>query len=251
MSIPIRKPSDDNETVNEAMQSTDDVYVFQHKSLFGKFGRSVFFGFEPRTQNIKGVGIIIYPGTLVDATAYAPLAKRLAYDGYHAVIATPPLSLSSVGDLLGSDYADKIIDFGWKDEIKTWVISGHSQGGAIACAYAASNQGSNLKGVILLASYPGDGRFFNGNLSKTDYEVMSIYGSLDGIALYQDVVIEGAKLLPPKTKFVEIDGGNHSQFSYAEGIQESGDKVDGVPTITVEAQQDIIARNVLEFLSQF
>ena len=183
----------------------------------------------------------------MDVTAYAPIAKRMAENGYHAALATPLLSLASTD----ADAADDVINFGWTDEVKTWVISGHSQGGAISCTYAKRNQGSKLKGVILLAAYGGDKDLLNGNLSDTDYKVLSIYGSVDGIALFEDVVVEGAKVLPQDAKFVKIDGGNHSQFSYVEGLQESGDKVDGVPTITLEAQQEIICSNVLEFLSGF
>mmetsp|Transcript_11233 Transcript_11233/g.23967 ORF Transcript_11233/g.23967 Transcript_11233/m.23967 type:complete len:91 (+) Transcript_11233:535-807(+) len=82
-----------------------------------------------------------------------------------------------------------------------------------------------------MGAYPGK-IVFDGDISKTDYDVVSIYGALDGIALYEDVVTGAKKMLPPDAKFVEIDGGNHSQFSYAKGIQQSGDKVDGTPTIT-------------------
>lgn len=256
--MPLRKPAEDDEVVNEAMKSTPEVKVFEHKRLFGILGRTVFLAFEPM-KNVKGVGLIIYPGTLIEPSAYAPLAKRMAENGYHAVIATPPLSLASVGDL-GRDYADEIIEFGWKDEIQSWVISGHSQGGAIACAYAKKNQGSKLKAVVLLAAYAGgveilDGKItlLDGDLSDTDYKVTSIYGTLDGIALYEDVVVEGAKKLPPTAKFVKIEGGNHSLFSYAEGIQESDSKgkIDGTPTITIEAQQEIIATTILQVLSEY
>jgi len=246
MSIPIRRPAKDNEIVNTAMKSSCDVNVFQHRRILGKLGRSLFFGFEPK-KSPKGIGFIIYPGTLVDVTAYAPIAKFLAEKGYHVALATPPLSLAS----FDFDLADDIIKFGWKDDVKTWVVSGHSQGGAIACTYAKKRQGSKLKGVILLAAYAGDTTLLNGNLSETDYKVLSIYGSVDGIALYDKVVVVGATRLPQDAKFVKIEGGNHTQFSYAEGLQESGEKKDGVPTITLEAQQELICNNVLEFLSHF
>ncbi len=245
-----RAPAEGDIVVEKAMESTSDVKVFQQKSIFGKFGRSQFLGFEPQ-GNAKGVGIIVYPGTLVDATAYAPIAKRMAENGYHAAIATPPLSLASIGDLLGSDYGDKIMSY-WKDDVKSWAISGHSQGGAIACAFAKSHEGSKLKGLVLLAAYGVVKKVMNGDLSESDYDVISIYGSLDGIALYEDVVVEGAKTLPPNTKFVGIEGGNHSQFSYAEGIQKSpSGKIDGTPTISLEEQQEIVCTNMLDFLSKY
>lgn len=242
----IRRPAKDNAIVNDAMKSTDDVKVFQHRR-FGKIGRSLFYGFEP-LKNVKGVGIIIYPGTLVDVTAYAPIAKFLAENGFHAVLATPPFSLT-VADI---DLADDVINFGWKDEIKTWVISGHSLGGALACTYAKRNQDTKLKGVVLLAAYAGDSSSsLDGDLSETDYKVVSIYGSVDGIALYEDVVVEGAKKLPASTKFVKIEGGNHTQFSYVAKLQESRGKVDGEPTISLEGQQEIIRKTMLELLSEF
>ena len=133
--------------------------------------------------------------------------------------------MASIGEI-GRDYGYKITRH-WKKDVQSWVISGHSREGAIACSYARNNQGSKLKGVVLLAAYGGDKNIFNGDLSKSDYKVMSIYGSLDGIALYNDVIVDSTKMLPPSAEFIEIEGGNHSQFSYAEGIQVSGDKVDG------------------------
>lgn len=239
----IRRPAKDNATVNDAMKSTEDVKVFRHRRL--KIGRTLFFGFEP-LKNVKNVGIVIYPGTLVDVRAYAPIAKLLAENGYHAVLATPPFSLTAAD----VDLADDIINFGWKDEVKTWSISGHSQGGALACTYAKRNQGTKLKGVVLLAAYAGDSSFLEGDLSETDYKVVSIYGSVDGIALYEDVVVEGAKKLPPSAKFVKIEGGNHTQFSYVAKLQEGRGKTDGEPTISLEDQQKIICDTLLEHLSE-
>ena len=241
----IRRPAKDNATVNDAMESTEDVHVFRHRR-FNKIGRTLFYGFEP-LKNVKNVGIVIYPGTLVDVKAYAPIAKFLAKNGYHAALATPPFSLT-VADI---DLADDIINFGWKDEVKTWSITGHSQGGALACTYAKRNQGTNLKGVVLLAAYAGDSSTsLEGDLSETDYKVVSIYGSVDGIALYEDVVVEGAKKLPSSAKFVKIEGGNHTQFSYVAKLQEGRGKTDGEATISVEDQQKIICETLLEHLSE-
>ena len=249
--IPWRRPAKDDKDVAAAMKSTDSVEVFRKRRFFNVFGRTLFLGFEPK-KNAKDVGFVIYPGTLVTPEAYAPLAKRIAEQGYRVAVTTPPLSLAAVGDLIGDDYADLVIKRSrWKNKVNTWTIGGHSQGGAIACSYARKNVGSKLKGVVLMASYPGNMLGFDGDISKTEYDVVSLYGTLDGIALYEDVVTGAKKLLPLGTKFAEIDGGNHSQFSYAEGIQESPGKVDGTPTITLAEQQDIIHDNVIELLSKY
>jgi len=242
----IRKPAKDDVNVKNAMTSSDKVKVFQHRSFYG-FGRSLFWGFEPQ-QDAKGVGIIIYPGTLVDATAYAPIARRMADGGYHAAIATPPFSFAS----LDVDLAEAVVDYdGWKDSVKAWAVSGHSQGGAMACAYANMNRDTSLKGVILLASFPGDGEYklFNGNLSDSNFKVTSIYGTEDGFVPLKKID-DSRDFLPPTTKFVKIEGGNHTQFSYVEKLQTTGDKTDNEANISLEAQQEIICKSMLNSLAQ-
>ena len=241
----IRRPDPNNEIVNNALQSNSKVRVFKHRRL-GRIGRLLFWGFEPlQKDDVKGVGIILYPGTLVDVRAYAPIAHQMAENGYHAAIVTPPLSLS----FADADLANDVIKFkGWENklDINAWAVSGHSQGGAFACKFANDNRGTTVKAVVLLAAYGAE----SFNLSDSDFKVVSIYGSVDGIALYEDVVVEGAKLLPPTTKFVKIEGGNHTQFSYVEKLQQSGKKVDGVASMTVEEQQEIICQNLLSLLSE-
>lgn len=185
------------------------------------------------------------PGTLVDVKAYSPIARRMAESGYHTALATPPLSLS----FADVDLADEVVHYrGWKDTVNVWSISGHSQGGAIACAYANDNRSSSLKGVILLASFPGSGGLFNGDLSDSEFTVTSIYGNRDGLVSEEEIE-NSKKALPSNTKFVEIDGGNHSQFSYVAKLQKTGDKkADLKAEISLEEQQEIICTSMLDLL---
>ncbi|HEU4522006.1 MAG TPA: alpha/beta hydrolase, partial [Thermoanaerobaculia bacterium] len=72
--------------------------------------------------------------------------------------------------------------------------------------------------------------------------VVKIYGSNDGVAP-PERMFANRHLLPPDTKWVEIRGGNHSQFGHY-GHQ----LMDGRPTITRAAQQAAARTALLEAL---
>jgi hypothetical protein len=79
---------------------------------------------------------------------------------------------------------------------------------------------------VFLGAFPADGA----DLSTFDIEVVSIYGSNDGLATPAEV-LASARLLPADTVFSEIVGGNHAQFGdYGE---QSGDLA---PAITLDEQ---------------
>lgn len=248
----VMKPAKNNEVVNAAMKSSDSVKVFTHRRLFGKVGRSLFIGFEPLGDNAKGVGYILFPGALCEAEAYAPIARAMADEGYHVAILTPPMSLA-ITDLLFNLTAE-VFDHWKKDVVSKWVVGGHSLGGVVASMRLEKDEDNNIKGLVLMASYP------NNDMSKVDAKVVSIYGTNDTVmkAHYPDGVhpneklqIEGkdaptlSDVLPPSTKFVEIKGGNHTQFSYVEGLQNGDTAAD----ISLEGQMDIIKAETLLLLS--
>lgn len=171
-----------------------------------------FITFTP--QNIKATtGLIIYPGAKVEPEAYAPLANKISQAGYEVVITPMPLNFA----IFDSNAADEVIEK--FPNIENWAIAGHSLGGVMAAKYASEN--SDIKGVILYASYPqGD------ELKDSNIEVTSIYGSLDGVANLQKIS-DSKNLLPSTTTFIEIAGGNHAQFgSYGE---QSGDNPAEIP----------------------
>src|SRR5690554_6782989 len=101
--------------------------------------------FEP-VSNVKDIGFIFYPGAKVEATAYAPIAKEIASNGYTVIIAQMNFNLA----ILSPNKADQIISD--HKDIDTWVIGGHSLGGVMASDYALKND--KVKGLVLLASYP-------------------------------------------------------------------------------------------------
>jgi pimeloyl-ACP methyl ester carboxylesterase len=73
--------------------------------------------------------------------------------------------------------------------------------------------------------------------------VTKIYATNDGVAP-ADRVLANKHLLPAHTKWVRIDGGNHSQFDHY-GHQ----LFDGRATISREAQQAIVRSELRESLA--
>ena len=91
-------------------------------------------------------------------------------------------------------------------EVRRWAIGGHSLGGAMAAQFVATHP-TAAQGLALWAAYPPD----NASLATWNGQVVSIAGTLDGRAT--PATIEASKpLLPPSTRFVVIEGGNHAQF---------------------------------------
>ncbi len=227
----------DIDAVKEAMTSSDKVRVFRLRNwLF----RSLFIGFEPLVNPIRK-GLILYPGAFVAPKAYSPIARALADRGYYAAVTIPPLELS----LTDVDLADDVKRF-WRNEVDVWTLAGHSLGGVVAAAYANDHfkPEDKLRGLVMLASYPSErSGFLDGDVSDDPFTVTSIYGTVDGLTTLDE--IEKAKpLLPPTTKYVPIEGGNHTQFYYANKLQ----KGDNPPEISREKQQEIIRQNILMML---
>lgn len=187
-----------------------------------------WISFEPSVT--LGTAVIFYPGALVEAEAYAPLAKRIAAEGHPFYIAKMPLNLA----VIKGDAAEEIIRVHPR---QSFVLGGHSLGGVMASRYAAEHPGQ-LQGVFFLASYPDE----KGNLKDTTLSVLSLLGTADNV-VDMDKFGEGRAYLPGNTVYYAILGGNHAQFgSY--GPQ----KGDGTATITEEDQQAFTARMMLDWL---
>ncbi|GAB4576467.1 MAG: hypothetical protein Kow0077_32930 [Anaerolineae bacterium] len=147
-------------------------------------------------------GFIFYPGGRVDPRAYAPALRDVAAQGYLAVIVPMPLNLAV---LAPGRAGDVIAAF---PEITTWVIGGHSLGGAMAANYVRGASKA-VRGLVLWAAYPAG----IDDLSGQALAVASIYGTLDGLATPEK--IEASRpLLPATTRYVPIEGGNHAQFGW-------------------------------------
>ncbi|MBE6589409.1 MAG: alpha/beta hydrolase [Ruminococcaceae bacterium] len=180
--------------------------------------------FEPENAD---VGFIFYPGGKVDYTAYQPLMAACAKQGILCVLVKMPFNLA----VLDMNAADGIQEK--YPEIEDWYIGGHSLGGSMAASYLADHT-NDYKGLILLGSYS------TADLSETDLEVLSVYGSEDRV-LNREKYDENKSNLPPDFKEVVIDGGCHSYFGMY-GAQDG----DGTPTIGNEEQIHLTVANIVK-----
>lgn len=186
--------------------------------------------FTPRARE-PSVGFIFYPGGLVDARAYAPMARDIAAQGYLVVIVPMPLNLA----FFDADRAKEVIAS--YPAIKRWAIGGHSLGGVAAAMFVKSHPQA-VQGLAFWASYPAEG------MTDAPVRVLSIYGTQDGLSTPAKIN-DSRALLPANAQFVAIQGGNHAQFGWY-GAQ-SGD---GIATISREEQQRQIVSTMVAWLKQ-
>ncbi len=180
----------------------------------------------------KKTVLLFYPGALVEPTAYAPIARKMANEGFESHIIKMPWRLATRG------YRQINTLFQLDDTTRQYVLAGHSQGGKMAAQFVYENKG-RMAGLILLGtSHPRDI-----DMSSVTIPMVKLYGTKDGLASPPEV-FENKSKLPSKTKFVEIKGGNHAQFAYY-GSQLGDSKA----SISREAQQAIVNQTILDFLN--
>ncbi len=191
-----------------------------------------WLAFQP-TQQTPTTGLIIYPGGRVDPRAYAPQAHDIAGHGYLVVIVPMPLNLA----VFGSGKASSVIEA--YPGIENWVIGGHSLGGSMAALYAYQHT-DQIDGLVLWASYPAN----SNDLANSNIKVVSISGSLDGLATPAKIDASRS-LLPAGTTWVQISGGNHAQFGWY------GDQPgDNPATISREDQQAQVIQATINLLNE-
>jgi dienelactone hydrolase len=189
-----------------------------------------WISFIPQTGDAT-TGLILYPGGFVDPRAYAPVARRIAEQGYAVVVPSMPLNLA----VLRPNRAGAVMAA--YPDVERWAIGGHSLGGAMAAQYA-SRHPDLVDGLVLWAAYPPN----SVDLSASALETASIYGTLDGLVSAEDLA-DSRSRLPADTRFVPIEGGNHAQFgSYG---PQDGDKP---ATISASEQLSQIAAATVETL---
>ena len=177
----------------------------------------------------ESVGLIFYPGGRVEHRAYVPLMRELASNGVFCILCEMPFRLA----VLNPDAADGLRET--SPEVRHWFIGGHSLGGVMAASYLADHP-TEFEGLILLGSYA------DCDLSDSGLQVLSVFGSEDGV-LDRRKYEAARSFLPPDSKEVVIRGGCHAYFGMY-GAQ-SGD---GQATISCEAQIRQTAAAILGWL---
>lgn len=193
----------------QALQNTETVAVHKLKDNT--------LVFEPKKAT---TGLIFYPGGKVEYTAYAPLLHSLAEEGILCVLLEMPFNLA----VLDVNAADGIKEL--YPEVENWYIGGHSLGGSMAASYLEKHP-DDYEGLVLLGAYS------TSDLSDTDLDVISIYGSNDQV-LNHEKYEANKNNLPENFNETIIEGGCHAYFG-TYGTQEG----DGIATITNTEQIEI------------
>ena len=175
-------------------------------------------------------GLIFYPGGKVEYTAYAPLMEAFAERGVLCILVEMPGNLAVLDVNAADGYQEEF------PEIEHWYVGGHSLGGSMAASYAAKHAG-DLDGLILLAAYS------TADLNGTGLDVLSVYGSEDGV-LNMSKYDEYRQNLPEDTTTeMVIEGGNHAGFGDY-GAQEG----DGEEAVNGEKQREETAEAFMDIL---
>jgi triacylglycerol esterase/lipase EstA (alpha/beta hydrolase family) len=188
-----------------------------------------YFLFEPKQKFDKV--FIFYPGAMVDPKAYVPLCRKISENGIKVYLIKMPWRLANKGYEIPKQlhlFADKT---------KTYILSGHSQGGKMAAQFVKENPDLIDKLILIGTTHPRDI-----SLAESKIPILKIYGSNDGVA-DEKTIFKNKSKLPASTKFIKIEGANHGQFGYY-GFQLGDDAA----TISREKQQSETLTCIIDFL---
>jgi len=204
----------------QALAGNDDVTVIKEPYLL----------FEPANRRPRA-GLVFYTGARVQPEAYAPIGAALAERGYLVAIPSLPFNYAFLGVSTANDI------MGEHPDVDTWVIAGHSLGGAMAASFADRTE--RIDGLVLLGAYPGSSL----DLSNRDIEVSVVYGGNDALST-RDEVQNSVDQLPSQTEFVFLPGANHAQFGWY-GLQPR----DGEATISRDDQTTASVEAIVRVLA--
>jgi hypothetical protein len=174
-------------------------------------------------------GLIFYPGGKVEYTAYIPLMQACAENGILCILLEMPFNLAVLDINAAEGIQNKY------PEITDWYIGGHSLGGSMAASYLENNV-EDYKGLILLGAYS------TADLSDTNLDVLSVFGSEDKVMNREKYEKNKSNLPNDFTEYV-INGGCHSYFGMY-GAQDG----DGTPTITNEEQIYLTVESIVKIM---
>ncbi len=164
--------------------------------------------FAPTAGARDDVGLLFVAGSLVEPAAYAPIARATAEAGFVTYV----LELPRRGAFGGAEdpalFARARALLRDPSGPRRWVVGGHSRG-AVVAVQLAHERAAGIEGLALVGtSHPRDV-----DLSALTVPVTKIVGTRDGLASRAEVEAN-RPLLPAATRWVWIEGGNHSQFGW-------------------------------------
>lgn len=213
-----------------------DDRLLQSSAAVSVVDQAATLAFLPTLSNDKK-GLIFICGSGIAAAAYAPLLRPIAEAGYPVFVVRLPYRFAPLEShkQAAMNRARGVI--ATHPEVLHWVMAGHSLGGALTARLAGSDARALSAIVLIGTTHPRED-----DLSSLQMPVTKIYASEDDIAP-PDRVLANRRLLPLRTKWVEIKGGNHSQFGrYGHQF------FDGTATISREQQETITRSAILATL---
>lgn len=209
-----------------------DESILQSTGLITVVDTDDAISFTPK-EAAHAIGLLFFHGGGVEPLAYAPLIRAVAEKGYRAVIVKLPYRFAPLGSHRNETIRRGRSVIAQSTSVEKWVVAGHSKGGKIAAEFVREDRTSVGALILIATSHPKDF-----DLSSLAIPVKKISASNDGVA--PPPLIQSTKqYLPAGTQWVEIIGGNHSQFGFY-GPQLG----DGTATIARDEQQ----RQTLEAL---
>jgi pimeloyl-ACP methyl ester carboxylesterase len=189
-------------------------------------------------RSVRPVGLVFFPGALVDPIAYAPIMRASAEAGFPSYLVEIPRRAAFGGANDPAIWSRLARLLARPSTPTTWLAAGHSRGGVLA-SQLASDPPEGFAGLVLIGtSHPRDV-----DLSRLRVPVTKIAGTRDGLASREEVEHNRGKL-PASTRWIWIEGGNHSQFGWY-GFQ-PGDRFAG---IEAAEQRALTVRGILDALS--
>lgn len=216
----------------KALESDEFVYVFEretHIVFYPAICEAKLTAENATGQPHTITAFIFYPGGRVDYRAYAPALRKIAERGIIVFLLRVRLNLAFFDIEAGAPLLAST------EGVDLWAVGGHSLGGVAASIFAPNHP--QVRGVVFWASYPTDEQ-----LKTIGLPVLSIYGTLDGLARPEEIE-QSRALLPETAVFLPIEGGNHAQFGDY-GFQ-NGDNPASIPA---ETQWEQIAQATAQFL---
>ncbi len=209
-------------------------------------------------KNHKYPGLVLYPGWLINHTAYAPIASKLSDAGIVVVVVSmEPFRASVDSTRMETERYLKIMyellaEVAPDYPVVDWALGGHSVGAHLAMKVAKATTPGTTKLVLwACASRPIDHRPANLSHNKK-IKVLVLNGSEDKSILQlsfqqqQDFRSILPKDTTNLTSYKTIPGGNHNGFGHYE--KPKNWKRDGVRTITLDEQQRIAVEETSNFL---
>jgi len=187
----------------------------------------------------RRAALVFLCGAGVSAQAYVPLLHPIALAGYPVFIVKLPYRIAPLEAHKEEAIRRTRTVIERHPEIQRWVVAGHSLGGALAARLANSDPTFTSALVLIGTTHPKQD-----DLSRLTSPVTKVYATNDGVAPAAQV-LANKRLLPAHTKWVVIDGGNHSQFGHY-GHQ----LFDGTATVSRDEQQAVTRGALLESLRQ-